>query len=151
MCLIGILSVSCSTSKEVRDNRKVVDGMWTLNDVSYDDTTSDFKAELFDDASAVCFEGSTWFFRNNNSTGNYTITSGSLCSGGERNIRWSIIEKQGGGQQLQFKYIDDKKKDIYGRTGYRLDVVSIAPSQMVLKSDVTVDGSPVSVLYTFIK
>lgn len=150
--LIFVLSLSlysCSTSKQVREDRKIVDGTWTLNNVGFEDNTGDFKAELFDDASAVCFEGSTWFFRNNNSTGSYTIPSGSLCSGGERNIRWSIIENANGGQQLQFKYIDEKKNDIYGRTGYRLDVVSINPSQMTLKSNVTVDGSPVSVVYQF--
>lgn len=150
--LIGVLSLflfSCSTSKQVRENRKIVDGTWTLNDVGYEGEEGSFKAELFNDASAVCFEGSSWFFRNNNSTGTYTIQPGSLCSGGERNIRWSIIENEGGGQQLQFKYIDEKKNDIYGRTGYRLDVVSITPSQMTLKSNVTVDGSPVSVVYEF--
>lgn len=140
---------SCSTSKQVRDDRKVVDGTWTLDDVRYEGNEGDFKAELFDDASAVCFEGSTWFFRSNNSTGSYTIQPGSLCSGGERNIRWSIIESQGGGQQLQFKYIDEKKNDIYGRTGYRMDVVSISPSRMTLKSNVTVDGNPVGVVYEF--
>ncbi len=147
--MVSLLLFSCSTTKQVRDDRKVVDGTWTLNDVGYEDNEGDFKAKLFDDASAVCFEDSTWFFRNNNSTGSYTIQPGSLCSGGERNIRWSIIESQGGGQQLQFKYIDEKKNDIYGRTGYRLDVVSISPSQMILKSNVTVDGSPVSVVYKF--
>ena len=150
--IIGVLSLllfSCSTSKQVREDRKIVDGTWTLNDVGYDGQEGDFKAQLFDDASAVCFEGSSWFFRNNNSTGSFTIQPGSLCSGGERNIRWSIIENEGGGQQLQFKYIDEKKNDIYGRTGYRLDVVSINPSQMTLKSKVTVDGNPVSVVYQF--
>lgn len=147
--MASVLLFSCSTTKQVRDDRKVVDGTWTLNDVGYEGNDGDFKAKLFDDASAVCFEGSTWFFRNNNSTGSYSIQPGSLCSGGERNIRWSIIESQGGGQQLQFKYIDEKKNDIYGRTGYRLDVVSISASQMILKSNVTVDGSPVSVVYNF--
>lgn len=147
--LASFLLFSCSTSKVVRDDRKVVDGTWTLDDVGYEGSDGDFKAKLFDDASAVCFEGSTWFFRNNNSTGSYTIQPGSLCSGGERNIRWSIIERQGGGQQLQFKYIDEKKNDIYGRTGYRMDVVSISPSQMTLKSNVTVDGNPVAVVYEF--
>ncbi|HEA23384.1 hypothetical protein LCGC14_1613050 [marine sediment metagenome] len=148
-CTLSLSLFSCSTTKQARDDRKTVDGTWTLNDVGYEGSDGDFKAELFDDASAVCFEGSSWFFRDNNSTGSFTIQPGSLCSGGERNIRWSIIDNPNGGQQLQFKYIDEKKNDINGRTGYRLDVVSIAPSQMVLKSDVTVDGSPVSVVYEF--
>lgn len=147
----SLVLFSCSTSKQVRDDRKVVDGTWTLENVGYEGSEGDFKAQLFNDAEAVCFEGSTWFFRNNNSTGSYTIQPGSLCSGGERNIRWSIIENQGGGEQLQFKYIDEKKNDIYGRTGYRLDLISLTPSQMTLRSDVTVDGNPVSVVYEFTK
>lgn len=145
----SLLLFSCSTSKQVREDRKMVDGTWTLKNVGYEGSEGDFKAQLFDDAEAVCFEGSTWFFRNNNSTGSYTIQPGSLCSGGERTIRWSIIENQGGGEQLQFKYIDEKKDDINGRTGYRLDMVSLTPSQMTLKSDATVDGNPVSVVYEF--
>ena len=92
ICLLGLLLFSCSSTKQVRDDRNMVDGDWTLTDVGYEGNTGDFKAELFNDASAVCFEGSSWFFRNNNSTGTYTIQPGSLCSGGERNIRWSIIE-----------------------------------------------------------
>ncbi len=147
--VLSLAFFSCSTSKQVRDDRKVVDGSWTLENISYEGSEGDFKAKLFNDAQAVCFEGSTWFFRNNNSTGNYTIPPGSLCSGGERNIRWSIIENEDGGEQLQFKYIDEKKNDIYGRTGYRLDLISLTPSQMTLKSDVMVDGNPLSVVYEF--
>ncbi|MGB7394886.1 MAG: lipocalin family protein [Pricia sp.] len=147
--VLSLALTSCSISKEVREDRKTVDGTWTLNNVVYEGNEGDFKAQLFDDAEAVCFEGSTWFFRNNNSTGNYTIPTGSLCSGGQRNIRWSIIENEGGGEQLQFKFIDEKKNDINGRTGYRLDLVSLSPSQMTLKSDVSVGGSPVSVVYEF--
>lgn len=147
--ILSLAFFSCSISKEIREDRKIVDGTWTLDNVGYEGNEGNFKAQLFDDAEAVCFEGSTWFFRNNNSTGNYSIPPGSLCSGGERNIRWSIIESAGGGEQLQFKYIDDKKNDIYGRTGYRLDVVSLDSSQMTLKSNVSVDGSPVSVIYEF--
>ncbi|HET8735657.1 MAG TPA: lipocalin family protein, partial [Pricia sp.] len=139
----------CSMSKQVREDRKVIDGTWTLENVSYEGSEGTFKARLFNDAEAVCFEGSTWFFRNNNSTGSYTIPSGSLCSGGKRNIRWSMVEKQGGGEQLQFKYIDEKKNDINGNTGYRLDLVSLTQSGMTLESDVTVEGNPVSVVYEF--
>ena len=147
----SLLFLSCSLSKEVREARKTVDGTWTLQNVGYAGNEGDFKAILFNDAEAVCFEGSTWFFRNNNSTGNYTIPQGSLCSGGMRNIRWSIIENEGSGRQLQFKYIDEKKNDINGRTGYRMDIVSLGMNQMTLKSDVQVDGAPVSVTYEFQK
>jgi len=105
---------------------------------------------LFNDAQAICFEGSDWFFRDNNSTGRYTLTDGSLCTGGDRFIRWSVQEG-GGTSQIQFKFIDDKRKDISGGTGYRLNIDTLTANDMVLKSFATVDGSRVTVLYKFTK
>ena len=148
---LGFLLFSCSISKAVREERKTVNGTWTLENVGYEENEGSFKSILFNDAKAVCFEGSTWFFLNNNSTGNYNLKNSSICSGGQRNIRWSIVENDGGNNQLQFKFIDEKKKDIYGRTGYRFDIVSLSLSEMTLKSKVTVDGSPISVVYEFVK
>lgn len=151
LVVLALAISSCSISKKVGEQRKSVDGTWVMKNVGYEGSEGLFKSKLFNDAEAVCFEGSTWFFRNNNSTGSYTLKNSSICAGGTRNIRWSIVETDGGNGQLQFKFIDEKKKDIYGRTGYRLDIVSLSPSQMTLKSDVTVDGSQVSVIYEFLK
>lgn len=148
---LNFLVLSCSISKVVREERKMVDGTWTLENVRYEGNDGSFKSILFNDAQAICFEGSTWFFLNNNSTGTYNLKSGSLCSGGMRNIRWSIVENVGGTNQLQFKFIDERKRDINGRTGYRFDIVSLSPSEMTLKSNVNVDGSPISVVYEFVK
>jgi len=148
--VVTLVIASCSISKKVAQERKTVDGTWTLEDVGYEGSEGSFKAILFNDADAFCFEGSTWFFRNNNSTGSYTIqNSNSICTGGVRNIRWSIVETKGANDKLQFKFIDEKKKDINSRTGYRFDIVSLSATQMTLKSDVNVDGAPVSVTYSF--
>ena len=147
-----LLLFSCSLSKEVREQRKTINGTWTLQNVSYADAEGDFKAKLFDDADAFCFEGSTWYFLENNSTGSYTINSNTAaCPAGTRNIRWSVAEDPSGDDRLQFKFIDEKKKDIYGRTGYGMDIKSLTSSQMTLQSRVTVDGAPVSVMYEFTK
>lgn len=53
--------------------------------------------------------------------------------------------------QLQFKFIDDKYKDISGGLGFRLDIAALSETQMRLQSKVTVDGAPVTVVYEFIK
>ena len=152
MFVCSLIMASCSISKKVGEERKTVDGTWVPEDVGYAGSEGSFKSILFNDANAFCFEGSTWFFRNNNSTGSYTIqSSNNVCAGGVRNIRWSIVENEGGNDKLQFKFIDEKKKDLYGRTGYSFDIVSLSPSQMTLKSDVNVDGAPVSVVYSFVK
>ncbi|SIS70698.1 Lipocalin-like domain-containing protein [Zobellia uliginosa] len=152
MLALALVVASCSLSKEVREQRKTINGTWLLEDVGYEGDGGSFKSMLFNDANGFCFEGSKWSFLENNSTGSYTIpTSNSICPGGARNIRWSVLENENGNDKLQFKFIDEKKKDLYGRTGYRLEILSLSDSQMRLKSDVNVDGSPVSVIYNFVK
>tara|TARA_R110002020_G_scaffold21009_6_gene71376 strand:- start:32766 stop:33308 length:543 start_codon:yes stop_codon:yes gene_type:complete len=144
----AFLASSCSVSKAARDQRNLFSGTWSLNNVSYENNTGSFQSVLFNDAKDICFEGSEWFFRDNNSTGRYTIANSSLCSGGDRYFRWSVVE-MGSGSQLQFKAIDANNKDIAGGYGYRLDIASLNASSMTLKSNVSVDGSPVTIVYDF--
>ncbi|MGX1930083.1 lipocalin family protein [Flagellimonas sp. 2504JD4-2] len=150
--LIGVFLMSCSVSKSARTQRNLFSGSWTLNDVSYENNTGNFKSVIFNDAEDICFEGSDWFFRDNNSTGRYTISQSSLCTGGDRFFRWSVVEpSQNYSSQLQFKFIDDKRKDISGGTGYRLNIASINEQSMTLKSNVSVEGELVTIVYQFTK
>lgn len=146
-----MLITSCSVTKAARENRNLLSGTWTLDNVSYENNTGTFKSILFNDAEDICFEGSNWFFRDNNSTGRYTIENSSLCSGGDRFIRWSVVDRDGLPSQLQFKFIDEKLKDISGGLGYRLDIASLNEQEMTLKSNVSVDGEPVTIIYEFTK
>lgn len=147
---VGFLS-SCSVSKSARQDRSVLNGYWILSNVSYQGSQGKFSSVLFNDADAECFKGSNWFFRNNNSTGSYVLANSSNCSQDERFIRWSVIDREGMPGQLQFKYIDDKYKDISGGLGYRLDITSLSATQMRLSSKVMVEGAPLTVVYDFIK
>ncbi|WP_298789829.1 lipocalin family protein [uncultured Allomuricauda sp.] len=150
--LIGVLLMSCSVSKSARSQRNLFSGSWTLNDVSYENNTGNFKSVIFNDAEDICFEGSDWFFRDNNSTGRYTISQSTLCQGGDRFFRWSVVEpSQNYSSQLQFKFIDEKRKDISGGTGYRLTIANINEQSMTLKSNVSVDGELVTIVYQFTK
>lgn len=150
--LIGVLLMSCSVSKSARSQRNLFSGSWTLNDVSYENNTGNFKSVIFNDAEDICFEGSDWFFRDNNSTGRYTISQSTLCQGGDRFFRWSVVEpSQNYSSQLQFKFIDEKRKDISGGTGYRLTITNINEQSMTLKSNVSVDGELVTIVYQFTK
>lgn len=143
---------SCSISKEVRQQRNLISGTWILTDISYENNEGSFSATLFNDADAICFEDSNWFFRDNNSTGRYTIKQGSLCEGGDRSIRWSVLKNpESYSSQLQFKFIDDKRKDISGGLGYRLNIERLTATEMRLKSNVRVDGEAISVIYEFQK
>ncbi len=147
-----MLTASCSVSKDARGKRNLLSGTWTLNDVSYENATGNFKSVLFNDAEDICFEGSEWFFRDNNSTGRYTIAPSTLCNGGDRFIRWSVVEPSANySSQLQFKMIDEKNKDISGGLGYRLNITNLTENEMTLKSNATVDGKVVNIVYSFTK
>jgi len=149
---LSMLAASCSISKSVRGQRNLISGTWTLDNIAYENNKGAFKSVLFNDADAICFEGSNWFFRDNNSTGRYTLKDGSLCSGGDRFIRWSVVERsENYSGQLQFKFIDDKRKDITGGVGYRLTIADLTAQQMTLKSNVPVDGETVTIVYEFTK
>ena len=148
---LAFIVSSCSVSKDARGKRNLLSGTWTLNDVSFENNTGNFKAVLFNDVEDICLEGSDWFFRDNNSTGRYTIKPSTLCNAGDRFIRWSVVETGMGGSQLQFKLIDEKYKDISGGVGYRLNIESLTEYAMTLKSNVMVDGENVTVVYDFAK
>lgn len=151
LLILAVLVSSCSISKGVREKRNLLSGTWTLEDVSYENGSGNFKSIIFNDAEDICFEGSDWFFRDNNSTGRYTIASSSLCTGGDRFIRWSVVESpQNYSSQLQFKRIDEKNKDISG-LGYRLNITSLTADSMVLKSNATIDGEVINIVYKFNK
>lgn len=147
-----LIFASCTGTKSVRDQQNLLSGTWTLNNISYENNAGAFKAVLFNDADAICFEGSNWFFRDNNNTGRYTIEGGSLCSGGDRLIRWSVVESaENYTGQLKFKFIDEKRNDVSGGIGYSLNIVNLTAQEMVLKSNVSVDGEPVTIVYEFTK
>lgn len=149
---IGLLLSSCSVSKVAREKRNLLSGTWILEDVSYENNTGNFSSILFNDAKDICFEGSNWFFRDNNSTGRYTIAPSSLCAGGDRYIRWSVIDRdENYTSQLQFKFIDAKNKDISGGLGYRLNIASLSATEMTLKSNNQVDGESITIVYNFTK
>lgn len=148
---IAITLSSCSVSKEARAQRNTISGSWILNDISFANNTGNFKAVLFNDVEDICLEGSDWFFRDNNSTGRYTIAPSTLCNGGDRFIRWSVVESGANASQLQFKFIDEKLKDISGGTGYRLNIENLTEQSMRLTSNAMVNGSSVTVVYEFSK
>ncbi|MCR9263010.1 MAG: lipocalin family protein [Flavobacteriaceae bacterium] len=152
IALAGLLLTSCSVSKSARTQRNLFSGTWILDNISYENNSGNFKSVIFNDAEDICFEGSQWFFRDNNSTGRYTINQSTLCQGGDRFFRWSVVEpSQNYSSQLQFKFIDENRKDISGGYGYRLNIVNLTEQAMTLKSNVSVDGQPVTIVYEFTK
>ncbi|WP_036154747.1 lipocalin family protein [Maribacter forsetii] len=149
---IVLLAFSCSVSKDARAKRNLLSGTWALNNVSFEGNTGNVKAVLFNDVEDICLEGSEWFFRDNNSTGRYTIAPSTFCTGGDRYIRWSVVEREENyTSQLQFKFINEKNQDISGGAGYRLNIENLTENAMTLKSNVMVEGTPINVIYEFSK
>lgn len=149
MAFVACLSISCSLNKEAKLYRSSMNGTWELTQVSYDGAEGTFTSVLFKDADAKCFEGSSWFFNGNNSLGHYTLPEGKDCVAGQRAIRWSVYG-QSGAQQLQFKFIDAKRKDI-NDYGFRLNILQLDDAQMKLSSNVNVEGETIQVIYHFQK
>lgn len=152
LMLLVLTGWSCTTTKSVRSQRNLLSGTWSLDNIRYENNSGNFQSILFDDAKDICFEDSEWFFRDNNSTGRYTIKQGSLCQGGDRYIRWSVVEpQQNYSSQFQFKFIDENYKDISGGRGYRLNIAMLTEQAMVMKSNANIDGDMVTIVYEFSK
>lgn len=141
--------MSCSLSKQEKTARKVVDGNWTLNSVTYD-SPGVFDTVLLDDATASCFKDSEWFFRSNNSTGTYTINNAD-CSTGTRYFRWAADEvvKDSGEFDFTMKFTDEKKRDLQKNTGFRMNLKYLDDNSMVITQTVQFEGKPFNINLNF--
>jgi hypothetical protein len=146
--------VSCSSSKKATGSvsRNDIKGTWQLENISYEGLPQDqkLKLTLLDEGSEECLKGSTWTFPNNG-YGNYTITqNGPGCTSGERSIVWSH-QVENGKDVLQFKKLTGgvKAKDV--TDGYKFNILSATENNLVLSSNVSFQGSPISINYSFQK
>ena len=151
---IALALFSCKTSsvtatKLDRNIQTGVKGNWVISSVSY--PGSDYiKVNSFQLADSKCFEGSTWHLVQNNASGNYTLNGGSNCPSETTKIKWFITETNG---QFYFNfkkiYEGEKPKNVVD--GYKMRVASNTGSSIVLAQELSFEGSPLSVFYTFTK
>lgn len=147
----GLLATSCTNTKVVADNEKLMRGDWTITNVSVDGIKQSYvDVTVFDEANSKCYEGSTWHFVQNNATGNYTFNAGGGCPSGTTKIKWFVTEENG---QMYFNfkkvYEGEKPKNVVD--GYKMRVASNTGSSIVLVQDLMFEGKPISVSYTFQK
>lgn len=147
-CLM--IFASCSLSKQNRSYRSMINGQWTLQSVTHPNNPGDYNGELFATANAFCYNGSSWNFVSNNSTGSYSFSNAN-CNNAANLIRWSIFEPGDGSHQFQFKPIDEKKKSINNNAGFRLNIDSLTETSMILSTTINVEGSPFLINLNFIK
>jgi len=150
LLLVVATGFSCGPSKTVQQSRKVLKGYWNLDNISYD-RAGTYKVTLLNDASADCFEGSTWRFIPNNNTGNYTIDNPD-CPTGERNFRFSIaeVDANSGLYDFMLKPTDAKGKSA-DNSGVRIRLAHLDDNSMRWEQTVSMDGSPFTITMSFSK
>ena len=150
LALAAILSGCASLQNQAPNYRKMMVGNWMLNDISVEGQEGSFKITLFNEALLECFSGSAWSLTRPNSLGTYILNEGTDCQAGlEREIRWTIHKTETGEQQFQFKRLDAEGDPMDNNVGYRLDILSMDASGMVLRDEVNVNGEPLYLVYTF--
>lgn len=141
---------ACSNSKKVQ--RGDIKGDWTITSATVEGLPAGTKIRTtaFDDVAVECFNGSTWKFPNNG-YGTYTISS-SGCSGGERQIIWSVRNRDGV-DYLNFKKMDGvKKKDARDvEDGYSLTISNQTDNSFTAKSPINFEGKTIYMVYSFSK
>lgn len=147
---IAICLLSCGTSKTVRTSKKVIKGDWVLNSITYSQTGT-FNVQLLSDATAECFQGSSWQFIPNNNTGSYAIDE-SNCSQGERNFIFTIQEEDAttGLYDFLLKPTNEKGKSETNQ-GFRLNLTGLSDYAMQWQQTLSVDGKPFIITMNFTK
>lgn len=146
------MAASCGPSKVAREARKTFDGAWTLTSITYPQNTGQFNVTLFNEASASCFENSTWNFVSNNNQGNYVI-QGAGCDNDTNYFNWSIDEENTAQGMYDFllKPTNENHKSTTGDTGFRLNLRTLTNDTMVWEQTVSLEGEPFVIRMNFSK
>ena len=149
MCIL-VMIMACGSSKTVRSSKKIIKGDWTLNSINYN-RTGTYNVTLLNDASKMCFEGSTWQFIPNNNTGTYSINETS-CSTGLRNFVFTIqeINAETGLYDFLLKPTNEKSKSETNQ-GFRLSLKALSDTVMQWEQTVSLDGKPFNITMNFNK
>lgn len=150
LCLLTVCFLSCSTTKTVRQSKKVIKGDWVIDNITYSEAGT-YNVQLLGDASKECFEGSTWNFIPNNNTGTYTVNS-TECTDGVRNFVFTIkeIDERTGLYDFLLKPTNEKNKS-ETNTGFRLNLTALSDTQMQWKQTVDLEGKPFTITINFSK
>ncbi|WP_373056248.1 lipocalin [Zunongwangia sp. H14] len=150
--IVSVFIFSCGTSKVAKEARKTFDGGWTLTSVTYPQNTGTFNVTLLNDASASCFENSTWDFVSNNNQGTYTL-QGANCASGTRYFNWSIDEENTpqGMYDFLLKPTDENANSTMGGQGFRMNLRSLSQDSMVWEQTVMLEGEPFVIRMNFSK
>ena len=153
LLLVAVFALaSCNTTQQtVIAAKKTLKGEWSLDNITYD-RSGIFEVNLYNDASAECFTGSTWKFIPNNNTGKYEVNQSSCVSTGTRNFRFTIPKPEADGTYyFLFKPINEKKKSTNNNAGYRMALQHLDDATMTWAMTVNLEGKPFVITMNFNK
>lgn len=144
-----LLFSACSANKKMP--RGDIKGNWVVTSATVQGADGKIKTTAFDDVPVECFNGSQWKFPNNG-YGSYTISGGSNCMAGERQIIWSVRTRNGV-DYLQFKKMDGlRKKDAKDvDEGYALEISNYGGTSFTARSPLVFEGKTIYIVYNFSK
>ncbi|GAA0871680.1 lipocalin family protein [Gangjinia marincola] len=150
--LVALMLVSCGSSKIVRQATRTFKGDWNLTTITYPGSYGTFDVTLLGEASAECFEGSSWKFVPNNDTGTYTIND-VACSQETGFFKWFVdeVDASTGNYDFLLKPTDERYKSDDTNTGYRISLMTLTENDMVWEQTVSLDGKPFKIRWNFIK
>ena len=154
LLLTAFAFFSCTSSKKTTAavSRDELKGTWQLDNITYEGLPQDQKVKLtlLGEGPEVCLKGSTWVLPNNGN-GSYTINSNDAgCSAGQRSIVWSY-RVENDQPIFQYKKLPGGVKAEDVLEGYKFTIVDAAAEKLNLKSNVTFEGSTISIYYQFSK
>jgi hypothetical protein len=148
-----LLLTACNSSKKAATvSRNAIKGTWTLDQVSFEGLASSerLRLTLLDEGSEGCLKGSTWVLPNNG-YGSYTISQNQQgCLSGQKNIVWSY-RTEADQPIFQYKKMEGGVKAKNITEGYRFKILSADDNSMVLQSEISYQGKPIYIKYTFRK
>jgi hypothetical protein len=148
--IVTSIVLACGTPKTVQESKKVIKGIWTLDEVTYSEE-GNFLIQLLSDTSKECFLGSTWRFIPNNNTGVYAI-NGADCPTGDRHFIFVIqeVDQTTGLYDFLLKPTNEKKKS-ETNVGFRLHLTQLTNDKMKWEQTVSLEGKPFTIVMNFTK
>jgi len=140
---------SCSSTKTVRQAEKTLKGNWTLTNVTYSEIGT-FDVQLYGDANASCFEGSSWQFVPNNNTATYQL-NGASCESELRNVKWTIPTSENSTYYFMMKPVPTGVKAKKVTSGFRTELKTLTETSMVWNQKINFEGKPFTISMNFIK
>ncbi len=152
LCCTVVFLISCGTTKIERQAERTFKGNWTLNTITYPNSSGFVDVMLFDHAKANCFRNSSWAFISNNNQGNYSL-NGADCPSGTQDFTWAVqeVDPESGLYDFTLKRVSEDENARKIKQGYRLSLKSLSENNMVWEQTVSFEGKPFIIRMSFSK